>query len=62
MKETRLCFALVWLFSALAVHAQNVRLSGRVREAGSGKPIPTAQLKLEGAALAGRENSQIIRR
>src|SRR6185503_19433521 len=52
----------ICVFVLATAHAQNARLSGRVREAGSGKPIASAQLKLEGAALAGRENSLIIRK
>lgn len=56
-----------WLFvcglvAGASVLAQSVRLSGVVRDADSGTPIRNAQVKLEGAALAGRENSQAIAR
>lgn len=56
-----------WLFvcgllAGASVLAQPVRLSGVVRDADSGTPIRNAQVKLEGAALAGRENSQAIAR
>lgn len=45
-----------------AAQAQNVRMSGQVRQAESKAPVANAQVKVEGAALAGRENSQVIRR
>src|SRR5687768_9083340 len=41
---------------------QAAPISGQVREAGSGKPVPGAQVKIEGPALANRENSQVIRK
>jgi mono/diheme cytochrome c family protein len=39
--------------------AQPVRISGRVRNAETGASVPNAQVRLEGPALADRENSQV---
>ena len=56
----------LFVLGALALYspalAQNARVSGIVRHAESGAPLPRAQVKIEGPALAARENSQIIRR
>jgi mono/diheme cytochrome c family protein len=41
---------------------QNARLSGVVRHAATGQPLARAEVKLEGAALAARENSQAIKK
>jgi mono/diheme cytochrome c family protein len=61
--RVRLRLALtVLLFSGASALAQAVRLSGVIRDADTGTPIRNAQVKLEGAALAGRENSQAIAR
>src|SRR5687768_3462862 len=42
--------------------AQSARVSGNIRHAETGAPVRGAQVKIEGPALASRENSQIIRR
>lgn len=42
--------------------AQNARVSGNIRHADTGAPVAGAQVKIEGPALASRENSQVIRR
>src|SRR5688572_19908288 len=49
------------LIAAVAA-AQPARISGRVRQAGSAAGVANAQVKVEGPALAGRENSQVIKR
>ena len=67
MNPTRLLPCLIRLglaltVSALGVFAQNAKVSGQVRDANTGAGIPGAQVRIEGPALAGRENSQIIRK
>src|SRR5688572_21574049 len=47
---------------ATVAAAQPARISGQVRQAGSTAPVANAQVKVEGPALAGRENSQVIKR
>ena len=49
------------VFAAPAL-AQPAKISGQVRQAKSIQPVPNAQVRFEGAALAGRENSQSIRK
>ncbi|MEN9813949.1 MAG: hypothetical protein RL479_2635, partial [Verrucomicrobiota bacterium] len=52
------------LFSAglaLAAAPATARFSGRIESEGGG-PARFAQVRVEGAALAGRENSQVIQR
>ncbi len=58
MRILAICLAV----AAPAMAAQTVRLSGVVRDADTGAPLRQAQVKLEGAALASRENSQAIAR
>lgn len=65
----RSLLALTWLTGALLVVglpvasvAQTVRLSGVIRHAETGAPVPGAQVKLEGPTLASRENSQVLGR
>lgn len=53
---------LAGVLAAGSALAQTVRLSGVVRDADTGAPLRNAQVKLEGAALASRENSQVIGR
>lgn len=55
-----LCVAL--LVTARAAAPAGARVSGRVLRDGSDAPVPRAQVRIEGAALAGRENSQIIQK
>src|SRR5688572_17527206 len=50
------------VFTAAQAVAQNAKMSGQVRNATSGAAIPNAQVKIEGPALASRENSQLIRK
>src|SRR4051812_49020331 len=57
-----LIVAAVLMGDLAAAEAASGRVAGVVREAGSGKPIPSAQVKLEGPGLAGKENSQVIRK
>jgi mono/diheme cytochrome c family protein len=52
-----LCSAVV-----TGAQAQNARVSGQVRRADTKQPITKATVKIEGAPLASRENSQIARR
>jgi mono/diheme cytochrome c family protein len=64
-RATRRAAAALLLFVLVAsadALAQAVRISGRVRDAGSGAPLTTAQVKIEGPALAARENSQVLRK
>ena len=42
--------------------AQNARVSGTIRDAAGGNLITNAHVKMEGAALANRENSQVLKR
>ena len=62
MNGLRQLFAAWLLLTCANGGAQNARFSGLVRDAVSLAPVTNAQVKIEGAALAGRENSQIIRR
>lgn len=62
MKPILLGFlALISTGLALAAAPAPARLSGRI-ESESGGPARFAQVRVEGAALAGRENSQVIQR
>ncbi|MFM9090992.1 MAG: c-type cytochrome [Verrucomicrobiota bacterium] len=62
MKPLRLGFlTLISAGIALAAAPAPARLSGRI-ESESGGPARFAQVRVEGAALAGRENSQVIQR
>jgi cytochrome c5 len=42
--------------------AQPARITGIIRHVETGTPVPGAQIKIEGPALASRENSQVIQR
>lgn len=42
--------------------APTVQISGRIRKAGSDAPVPMAQARLEGPALARHENSNLIQK
>ena len=57
-----LCLSLLLLLPAWAATPPSARVSGRVLKAGSDAPVPRAQVRIEGPALAGRENSQIIQK
>ena len=52
----------VLALAATMAAAQPARISGQVRQAGSAAAVANAQVKVEGPALAGRENSQVIKR
>jgi len=66
--KPRLPFAFTWLALALICafpalsRAQTVQVSGIIRHAETGAPVTGAQVKIEGPALASRENSQVIGR
>ena len=67
MRALRSMRMIVMYLSALALFAaaaaaQPARVSGQVRQVGSTAAVAKAQVKVEGPALAGRENSQVIRR
>lgn len=57
-----LAWALIIAALAAEVYAQNARISGRVLDRDSREPVANAQVRVEGPALASRENSQAIRK
>lgn len=59
---TWLALAFVWTAFPALSRAQLVRVSGIVRHAETGAPVAGAQVKIEGPALASRENSQVLGR
>jgi hypothetical protein len=54
--------AIACVLPAVGALAQNVRISGQVRDLETKAPVTKATVKIEGAGLAGRENSQLIRK
>ena len=65
MKRAARLILAALLATGTALHGAapaNVRVTGSVTQAGSGGSVRFAQVRIEGAALAGRENNQIIQK
>src|SRR5688572_7365063 len=62
MKQFHRLIAAGFALLSAQAFAQNVRISGQIRNADSRAPVTSAQVKIEGPTLASRENSQVIRK